>query len=282
MGKAVTTFKDLGKACSDLLSKEFDVGKTTVEVKSPTASGVTFTPKAEKKDDSSISGKLTAKYSFFPWMTGEGVFNTSGAIESTFEAKDLYKGLVCSAKCERGKGAKGMLTKADMIAEYKSDMLSCKASYDLYKTDLLASASTAYGALTCGVDTAFSTSKMALSKYAASCEFVQPDFIVMSKWESKDKKLSCSYFHKVSPDMQLGIAVAKPLPKPDVTVELGTAYKLDKDTTVKVKVNSDGNLFASFQQKLNAITKMTLAAQVDCNNFADNKHKFGMGLVITP
>ena len=40
MGKSCTVFKDIGKACNDLLTKDFKVGKTTVELKSKTASGV--------------------------------------------------------------------------------------------------------------------------------------------------------------------------------------------------------------------------------------------------
>ena len=46
----------------------------------------------------------------------------------------------------------------------------------------------------------------------------------------------CSYYHKVSGDMQLGVAVAKPIQKGDMGIEFGCAYKLDKDTSVKAKV----------------------------------------------
>ena len=40
MPKTCTVFKDIGKACNDLLTKDFKVGKTTVELKSTTSSGV--------------------------------------------------------------------------------------------------------------------------------------------------------------------------------------------------------------------------------------------------
>ena len=147
-----------------------------------------------------------------------------------------------------------------------------------------ASASTVFGALTCGLDCGYSTAKGSLGKYAAACQFVQPDFTVGAKCEDKGgkKTLSCSYFHKVSGDMQLGVAIAKPLAKADVAIEFGTAYKLDKDTTVKSKVDSAGTLSASYKQKISPLTTMTLCAAVDVVNLADNKHKFGLALNITP
>ena len=184
-----------------------------------------------------------------------------------------------------------------------------------------------YNALAMGIDCGYDTKKGALQKYAAACQFVQPDFTFTAKCDDKGgkKTLSCSYFHKVSGDMQLGVAIgspprsrpvashaarrarahwdrpmhnsptrlphagrralvraAKPLSKPDVAIEFGTAYKLDKDTTVKAKVDSEGILCTSYKQKISALTTMTLAAQVDTVNLSDNKHKFGLALNITP
>ena len=55
-----------------------------------------------------------------------------------------------------------------------------------------------------------------------------------------------------------------------------------QETTVKAKVDSDGILCTSYKQKVSALTTMTLAAQVDTVNLADNKHKFGLALNITP
>ena len=140
------------------------------------------------------------------------------------------------------------------------------------------------GAFAFGVDCGYSTAKGALSKYAAACQFVQPEFTVAAKCDDKGgkKTLSCSYYHKVSGDMQLGVAIGKPLSKADINIEFGTAYKLDKDTTVKAKVDSEGILCCSYKQKISGLTTMTLAAQVDTVNLSDNKHKFGLQLNLTP
>jgi len=285
MGKTATVFKDIGKACNDLLSKDYKVGKTTVEVKSKTPSGVTFTPEATKSGDA-VSGTLAAKYAFAPWIEGEAKFGTSGSVDLSIEAADaITKGLVMTAECSRqSPGKPGLLATGNLIADYKSELFSCKSSFDYYKKDLLASVSTVYAAWAMGVDCTYSGSKGVLAKYAAACQYVQPEFIVSAKCEDKSgsKTLSCTYYHKVSSDMQLGVSLAKPLAKSDVAIQFGCAYKLDKDTTVKGKVDSDGILCTSYKQKISPLTTMTLAAQVDTVNLADNKHKFGLALNITP
>lgn len=285
MGKGATVFKDIGKACNDLLSKDFKVGKTIVEVKSSTASGVTFTPTATKSGDS-VSGSLKGVYSFLPWLETEVVIGTSGSVEATIEAADaLTKGLKLIAECERAApGKAGLLQSGNMVAEYTQETFTCKTSYDYYKKDLLACCSTMMGDITAGLDCAYSVPKGSLTKYAAACQLVKPEFVVSAKLaDSKGAKtLSCSYYHKVSSLMQVGVNLSKPLAKPDVGIEFGCAYKLDKDTATKCKVDSAGLLSASYKQKISSLTTMTLAAQVDVVNLSDNKHKFGLQLNVTP
>ena len=127
-----------GKLCNDLLTKDYKVGKTTVEVKSKTPAGVTFTPTATKSGDS-VSGTLKAEYAILPWLNGEATFGTSGSVSLSVEAANaLTKGLTLTAECDRAApGKSGLLATANMIADYKSELFSCKSSYDYYKGDLL-------------------------------------------------------------------------------------------------------------------------------------------------
>ena len=169
---------------------------------------------------------------------------------------------VCpQGECAKAADKPALLASANLIAEDKSDAFSCKTSYDCYKNDLLACVTTAVSDITCGVDCSYCVTKGSLTKYAAAAQFVQPDFTAMTKYEAKGGKgtLSCSYFHKVSGDMQVGVAVAKPLAKPDMNIEFGCAYKLDKDTSVKAKVDSEGVMCTSYKLKVSPITTMTLA-----------------------
>ena len=141
MGKTVTVFKDIGKACKDLLGKDYDVGKSTVEVKSKTPAGVTFTPTATKSGDS-VSGTLKAAYGLPYGIDSEATFGTNGSVSVSLEGSP-YKGLTCTAECDRAApGKPGLLASANLIADYKTELFACKTSYDIYKMDLLASCST--------------------------------------------------------------------------------------------------------------------------------------------
>merc|ERR1712160_225037 len=87
---------------------------------------------------------------------------------------------------------------------------------------------------------------------------------------------SGAYYHKVSAEMQVGAEIKKAASKSDVDLAFGCLYKLDKTTTVKGKVDSDGKLFASFKQQL------SLVSEVDTVNLNEGKHKFGMAMSLTP
>lgn len=285
MPKTCTIFKDIGKACGDLLSKDFGVGSTTVELKTKTSNGMEFTPKMTKKDDSSISGELKAAYGFLPGFAGECTYTTAGSISANVKATKLMPGLELKAECEKSPSSKAFFGAGNLIVDYKQEMFTCKTSYDIYKKDLLASASTVFGALTCGADCAYNTGKGALAKYAFACQFVQPDFIVSAKLANAKgaNTASCGYYHKVSPLMQVGVDLSQQLSKPvSPDIAFGCAYKLDGATTVKGKVLSKGNLCLSYKQKISSLTTMTLATQIDINELSSNKHKFGLELNITP
>ena len=118
-----------GKAAKDLLGKDYDVGKTKVEVKMKTANGVTFKPIATKTGDSP-AGTLNAAYNFMPWLSGECTIGTKGSLDLQIEAADaLAKGLVITAECSKAAPDKpGLLSSANCIAEYKSEAFSCKTS----------------------------------------------------------------------------------------------------------------------------------------------------------
>jgi len=282
-------FKDIGKTCSDLLSKDYKVGKNTVELKSKTPNGVTFTPSATKGGDK-LDGSLAAKYVFGGGVETEVTLASSGVLKANIEAADaITKGLKITFDAETaasGKASASLLSIGKTEFNYQTGPVDCKASYDYFKGDAIASATGTFQKFTVGAECGYNTSTSALSKYAAACQFVQPDFTVSAKLSEAmakpGKSFSGAYHHKVSGDMQVGAELSKAANKSEVDLAFGCSYKLDKDTTVKGKVDTDGQLLASFKQKLSPLTLLTLAAQIDTVNLTDGKHKFGMLLNLTP
>jgi len=283
MGKGCAVYKDIGKACKDLLSKDYGVGDTVVELKSKTASGLEFTPKATKKEDSSVAGELKTTYSLLPWLACEGTVGTKGSVKANLTAKDLMAGLEVKAECERAPPGKGVLSVGNLILDYKQALFTGKCSYDFIKKDLLASCSTVYaGAFTLGADCAVSPAG-ALTSWATACQYDGKEFIVSANIAEKKgaKTYSCGYYHVVSKQMQVGVALAK-TPKPEPDIEFGCAYKLEDGASVKGKVKSDGKLSTSYKTKVSKIATMTLAAQIDSHNLSGTGHKFGMELALAP
>merc|ERR1712083_984434 len=165
-------------------------------------------------------------------------------------------GLTVTLDCETGKTA--LLTSGKATWDYKQEAFTGKCSYDYYKGDA-----------------------------AAAVQWDASDFAITAKLsealaKADSKTYEGSYFHKVSSAMQVGTELKKTQSK-DVGLAFGCMYKLDKDTTVKGKVDADGILSASYKQKISPITTLTLAATVDTACLSESsKHKFGMALNITP
>jgi len=286
MGKAIV-FKDIGKTCADLLGKDFNTGKNTVEIKTKTSNGVEFTPKSTLSGNN-FSGSLVAKYAFAGGISTESTVNTKGVLETNLEAVDaIAKGLTLNLDCATSEpGKANLLSSGKATVEYKQEAFNCKASYDYFKANAAASFAASKGSVALGGSVDYSASKAAMTKYAVAAQFTQPDFTLMAKLSESmsdgGQDYMGSYFHKVSSSMQVGTELNKKHNK-DVALAFGCAYKLDKDTTVKGKVDADGNLTASYKQKISSLTTLTLAAAVDTLNLADSaNHKFGLALSITP
>jgi len=283
----VLVYKDIGKTCSDLLSKDFDTGKNKLEVKTKTSNGVEFTPKATLSGNN-MSGSLVAKYAFAGGISTEATVNTKGVLETNLKAVDaVMKGLTLEFDCataEPGKSA--LLSSGKATAEFKQDAFNCKASYDYFTSNAAASVAAGRGSVTFGGSVDYSAAKSAMTKYSAALQFDQPDFTLMTKLSESmsagGQEYTGSYYHKVSSSMQVGTELNKKHDK-DIALAFGCTYKLDKDTNVKGKVDADGKLAASYKQKISSLTTLTLAAAVDTLNLADSaNHKFGMSLTITP
>ncbi|EOD21373.1 hypothetical protein EMIHUDRAFT_444491 [Emiliania huxleyi CCMP1516] len=303
---APTAFKDIGKLCSDLLSKDYKTGSNSVEVKSKVPNGITFTPKADKTGDK-FSGSLAAKSAVPGGADLEVTLKTSGVMSASLEAANMMKGLSLTLDCETpAPGKPGLLSSGKGTLDYKTDALTAKGSYDYYRgshrsSTTAAPATTAaplplshhapamqlysegrVAALTFGACADYSVSKSSLSKYAAACQYVAPDFTVCAKLNEALGKpggmvYAGSYYHKV------GTEVSKAAKKDAVSLAFGCQYKLDKDLTVKGKVDADGMLSASYKHKLSNISTLTLATVIDTVHLAESsKHKFGLALNLTP
>lgn len=284
MGKTIL-FKDFGKTGSDLLSKDFKTGENNVEVKTKTSNGVEFTPKAKIKGNS-VDGSLVGKYNFSGGIKSEATVSTSGALETTLEACDaVMKGLNVKLECKTGE--KSFLSQGNVSAQYQQDSFNAKVNYDYFKSKAGVNFATSVSSVTLGADVGLSTRTNSLTNYSAALQFAQPDFTLMAKLADpsatgQNMQYTGSYFHKVSPSMQVSTEITKSDADADVGLQFGCMYNLDSATTVKGKVDVKGEMTASYKQTISSLTSLTLAAKVDIFNLQGGAHKVGMALNLTP
>ena len=108
--------------CSDLLTKDYKVGKTIVEVESKTPAGITFTPTATKSGES-VAGTLKAAYPLKGVGDLEATFGTSGSLEASAKMPNAFMpGLTLTAECTKAAAGKGGLlaSVAAVVEEYRT------------------------------------------------------------------------------------------------------------------------------------------------------------------
>jgi voltage-dependent anion channel protein 2 len=130
----VVATQDLGKSSTDLLGKDFYFHGSSLEVKTKTASGVTFKVAGSRNPKSEvIHGDLEAKYADFKnGITFTQTWTTANVLKSQVEVENqLAKGLkldfLTSLVPEKNHKS------AILTAIYKQSGLHTRASLDVYK-----------------------------------------------------------------------------------------------------------------------------------------------------
>jgi len=209
------------------------------------------------------------------------VLKTNGAASGSIEFDGLMDGVTLKLEGESATAKGALLSAASATVDYKQEMFTMKSTYDFYKGNASVSGVCGMGDIGIGASADYKTSTSAVAKYAAAATFKAPEFVVTAiMTHALEKKgapeYKCSYFHKVSGDVQVAGEFVKG--DKDMSCAVGGVYKLDKDTTTKAKVDSNGILSLSYKQKVNPSATLTLAGQVDTTKLDATKHKVGLAL----
>jgi hypothetical protein len=96
------------------------------------------------------------------------------------------------------------------------------------------------------------------------------------------KVFSGSYYHRVNPTVEAGAKATwdSEASASNVTIELGTKYKLDSDAFLKAKIDNNGRLGLGYTQHLRPGVKLSLGGSFDTRRFNENAHKVGLSLTL--
>lgn len=81
-------------------------------------------------------------------------------------------------------------------------------------------------------------------------------------------------------DLSAGIQLSWSSRSNNTKIGLGGQYNLDKDTTLRAKVNNSSQIGLGYQQKLHESITVTLSTLIDGKNFNAGGHKIGFALEV--
>jgi len=289
-------FKDIGKRLKDLLTKDFPSEKqeNKAEWKGKTSNGVTVESNLTCNSDGSVVGKMIPSYKLKDYgttltldLSTKKEFKMEVAVEDK-PVEGLKTTVAANAKGEEYWGTLGV--------EFRHDVGNFTASVDYgeqkghtLKGSLVFGNKTA-DQLAVGGDIEYLVGhegnqvKTINTKLAyASNEFDIGAFCRINN-EKDMNEVGVSYFHKVNNDFSVGSEVAidpsKALESKPKLV-LSSQFNLERDTALKAKFDTSGQLGLSFNQKLNNNAKVTLGTTIDTNNLSSKtSSKFGFTLAL--
>jgi len=271
-------FKDLGKRVSDLLTKEFPTDEKKVEWKGVTNNNVTIETNLLQKGDGSIVGTITPSYKYKEYglnLLSEINTKKDVKLEASVENK-LADGLKLTLTGE----SRGDTTFTTAAAEYRHEYATLNGSVDYGKPKgSLLKANTVFGqkGFALGLSAEYflgTTDQSELKTFNTTISYTSKDFdaTVFGRLISdKDKnELGGTYYHNINSNLSVGTEVvfdtANADSKPKLT--FGALYRLNEDTTLKSRFDTNGILGVSFGQRFNKNSRVIIGANIDTNNLS--------------
>eukprot|EP00281_Chroomonas_sp_CCMP1168_P034684 CAMPEP_0206241546 /NCGR_PEP_ID=MMETSP0047_2-20121206/16550_1 /ASSEMBLY_ACC=CAM_ASM_000192 /TAXON_ID=195065 /ORGANISM="Chroomonas mesostigmatica_cf, Strain CCMP1168" /LENGTH=282 /DNA_ID=CAMNT_0053666443 /DNA_START=27 /DNA_END=875 /DNA_ORIENTATION=- len=273
----VPKFGDIAKSGSSLLNDDYKYdGKC--EVKTKLENGVaiksTFT-RAEK--DGNIGAVLEMKRTIAV-LDFTARVDHKGMSNMTVENGTLLPGLKL-----KGEGALNGST-SKVAADYKHDLFTASASVDTVKSVAALNGVMGFKNVAVGVSSAYTyKGKTGWSTPALSGQYTGGNYEVGVSVEKLGDKLGLTYHQKVSKELSGALLLEQEtVPKgggkmTSLNLVLGGNLVLDKDSSVKAKVDSSGVVSAAYSQKIRPQMTLKLTGEINTAKLsASNAHKIGI------
>jgi voltage-dependent anion channel protein 2 len=290
----VVLFKDLGKSARDLLTKDYPYEESKVEVKSITASGLTFTSTGKRDSKGIVSAIIEGKHKVASYATVTDKVSSNGVLSGTLEFHDFgisgLKAVVDGStnRPDSTKDSQPLFSTAKTSFEFLHEHFTANGSFDFIKgPTLTASLVAGHAGISVGGDTEYNVADKNLTRYSGILSIVRDDFTITGEIrESIGKKegqqLALSYYHKIGRDIEVGGEFVRSRGTDSNVVTCGLSYVLDSDTTAKAKVTSNGELALALKQRLSPDVTVTLGALLDTDHLDTKQgHKFGVSVALT-
>ncbi|KAL7287959.1 voltage-dependent anion-selective channel-like [Trichogramma pretiosum] len=278
---APPTYGDLGKNARDVFGKGYHFGLLKLDVKTKTDSGVEFSSGGvSNQDTGKVFGTLESKYKIKEYgLTFVEKWNTDNTLGADITLADkplqgLTIGYSSTFSPQTGNKTGKLKT------TYKHENIAATADFDLSLSAgplINASAVVGYQSWLAGYQVGFDSQTSKITKNNFALGFNASDFHLHTSVDN-GREFGGSIHHKIKPDLEGAINLAWNSSNNVTQFGLGTKYDLDRDVSVRAKINSQLQIGLGYQQKLHSGVSLTLSANIDGKNFGSGGHKVGFAL----
>ncbi|XP_067938054.1 voltage-dependent anion-selective channel protein 2-like [Watersipora subatra] len=273
-------YADLGKKALDLHTKDFHPGLVKFQAKTKSVDGLKFSTGGQRDME---SGKMLAGSEVtFNWpdygLKYVEKWNTANDLVVDMSLEDkLLEGAKVSFVSSINPTTKKK--KGTVKTSYKSEYFNGNVDVDLdYGGPVIKSSLVGgYNGWFAGYQMSLNASKKALTDNNFALSYDGGDHILHAAAKN-GVDFRGSYFHKYSPEIELGLAGEFSSATKRTQGGAILKYIASEDTSMKVKVGIVGLLGLSVQQKLTQSTNLTLSALIDAKNITAGGHRVGMSL----
>mmetsp|Transcript_5096 Transcript_5096/g.10781 ORF Transcript_5096/g.10781 Transcript_5096/m.10781 type:complete len:278 (+) Transcript_5096:73-906(+) len=274
-------YGDLGKTAKKLLNDDF-VSDSKVKIQTKSDSGTSYTiEQVQSSKTGALVGDLAVKGKLFDQVVNTK-FNTSGKVSTEITLDKLGVDglkLVLNGASTAG----GSANSASSKIEFSHKHVAAVALVDLLPSAVVTgSIATGHAGFTIGAESTFNVAESALTKYdfAASYADSAKSEITLALLK-KAKLFKVSYSHAVSDDLSIGGEGLYDISSEAKTLTMGILYKLDKQSTFKTKLNTDGALSTSYKQQVQPHVSVTLCSALNVKEL-DKGQKLGLAIAYEP
>ncbi|XP_054717192.1 voltage-dependent anion-selective channel protein 2-like [Uloborus diversus] len=277
---APPSFSDLGKQARDIFSKNYHFSLVKLSLQTKTSSGVEFDVSGSSNTDTGkVSSSLESKYKIPEYglclkekWTTDNVLTTEAALEDKF-----LKGakLVLDTTFVPQTGKKSAILKS----AYKSQYIHLNTDVDIDpKGPIIHSAAVlSLQGWLAGAQASFDTSKNKLKKSNFGIGYATDDFVLHTS-VNDGQEFKGSIYQKVNDNLETGVQLAWFAGNNATSFGLGCVYTIDKDTSLRAKVNNSSQIGMGITHRLREGIQLHLSASIDGRSFNQGGHKLGIGI----
>lgn len=273
-------YSDLGKNARDVFNKGYHFGLWKLDVKTKTSSGVEFTSAGHSNQDTGkVFGSLETKYKLKEHgLTFSEKWNTDNTLTSEVSVEDqLVKGLKLSFDGSFAPQTGSKTGRFKTSFSHERVRVDGDVNVDLAGPLINASAVMDYQGWLAGYQLAFDTQKSKLTANNFALGYTTGDFVLHTN-VNDGREFGGSIYQRCNDRLETGVQLSWASGTNATKFGIAAKYDLDKDASVRTKVNNASQIGLAYQQRLRDGITLSLSTLIDGKNFNAGGHKIGVAL----